>query len=244
MAIQTAETAQMNEPRWPRYGECSSEDDEAVLQFRPLQESDQDQIKSLHEELFPVEYSTEFYNNVVLNKTISGAPLFSRIAVVKTYDEESIPSLKYPNDALEKLAKYVDVTAFQDEEIQDTVRIADSCLDSLAAMKNGGQDIIIGCIVGAFVDISQMKDKSISSALIRHPEEHSRMFYIMTLGATQSFRKQKLGTKLVLDCIKIVEQAHSCGAIYLHVITYNTAAIKFYEKLGFYRLGEIKGRSI
>lgn len=30
-----------------------------------------------------------------------------------------------------------------------------------------------------------------------------------------------------------------CGAIYLHVITHNNAAIRFYEKLGFVRVNEI-----
>ena len=63
----------------------------------------------------------------------------------------------------------------------------------------------------------------------------------MTLGATEEYRKQRLGTKLVEDCLSMVKQVPTCGGVYLHVITYNTAAINFYEKLGFYRIEEIKG---
>jgi ribosomal protein S18 acetylase RimI-like enzyme len=46
---------------------------------------------------------------------------------------------------------------------------------------------------------------------------------------------------MIQDCLTMVEQVPSCGGIYLHVITYNAAAIKFYERLGFYRIEEIEG---
>ena len=32
-----------------------------------------------------------------------------------------------------------------------------------------------------------------------------------------------------------------CGALYLHVITYNKGAIRLYEKLGFMKVKTIKG---
>ena len=69
--------------------------------------------------------------------------------------------------------------------------------------------------------------------------KHKQMFYIMTLGSSETFRGQGLGTKLMRECMNIVEQVQDCGIIYLHVITYNQTAIRFYERLGFYRIEEI-----
>ena len=92
---------------------------------------------------------------------------------------------------------------------------------------------------------SELKDEKIANILIRNRHAYPRMFYIMTLGNTERFRKQRLGTKMIHDCLKMIEKVPTCGAVYLHVITYNIAAIKFYEMLGFYRIEEMKGtRSI
>ena len=63
---------------------------------------------------------------------------------------------------------------------------------------------------------------------------------IMTVGVITEFRHRELGSTLVKKVISVVEQDNDCGAIYLHVITHNSAAIRFYEKLGFFRVKEIK----
>jgi ribosomal protein S18 acetylase RimI-like enzyme len=210
------------------------ENDEAVLHFRPLQESDHDQIKSLHEALFPVKYSAEFYDNVVCNKTTGGCPLLSRVAVIKGFDEESCSSLEPQNDSLVELAEFVGIPAFEEDELENIVTIS-----------NNGKtktDHIIGCIIGAFMKHPEEDtEDNVSHKLTRDPSRHTNLFYIMTLGTTEEYRKQRLGTKMIQDCLTMVEQVPSCGGIYLHVITYNAAAIKFYERLGFYRIEEIEG---
>jgi ribosomal protein S18 acetylase RimI-like enzyme len=61
----------------------------------------------------------------------------------------------------------------------------------------------------------------------------------MTLGAVPMHRQCGLGTALIENCMEEVERDTSCGVLYLHVITSNQAAIRFYEKLGFYRVQEI-----
>jgi hypothetical protein len=111
-------------------------------------------------------------------------------------------------------------------------------------MESGDADEIMSCIIGGFVKCNEMKDRSIAAALIRNMYTHPRMFYIMTLGNTMRFRKQRLGTKMIYDCLTMIEKVPTCGAVYLHVITHNTAAIKFYEKLGFYRIEEIEGKRL
>lgn len=148
------------------------------------------------------------------------------------------------NDLMENLAINVDVNSdvFLDLDLEDRVVVSDKeCLDSLQDMECGGADQIISCIIGGFVKCSEIKDGKITNTLIRSRNVHPRMFYIMTLGNTEKFRKMRLGTKMIHDCLKMIEKVPTCGVVYLHVITYNNAAIKFYEKLGFYRIEEIKG---
>jgi hypothetical protein len=220
------------------------EEHQNLLSFRPIQQSDRDQLKALHEELFPVKYTEEFYNNVVKNKSLGGSPLYSRIAV---WNRHQNPGMEIQNDLMEQLARYVDVhvRVFLDLKLEDSVILSDSQgLSSLQDMESGDADEIMSCIIGGFVKCNEMKDRSIAAALIRNMYTHPRMFYIMTLGNTMRFRKQRLGTKMIYDCLTMIEKVPTCGAVYLHVITHNTAAIKFYEKLGFYRIEEIEGKRL
>jgi len=64
----------------------------------------------------------------------------------------------------------------------------------------------------------------------------------MTLGTAPEYRKLGLATMLVKQCIQDMVLPHpGCGALYLHVITTNPAAIAFYEQdsLRFHRVKEI-----
>ena len=94
---------------------------------------------------------------------------------------------------------------------------------------------IIGCVVGTFVSSTYPSTQHISSLeeVPRRDEtcrllvpdgyenRYSRMFYIMTLGTSREFRRIGLGSMLVKRVIDLVERTHDCGALYLHVITYN-----------------------
>lgn len=53
----------------------------------------------------------------------------------------------------------------------------------------------------------------------------------------KDFLGQKLGEKLIERCIKEAEK-HDCEVIWLSVWKYNERAIHFYEKFGFYNVGE------
>jgi ribosomal protein S18 acetylase RimI-like enzyme len=101
------------------------------------------------------------------------------------------------------------------------------------------EDYIIACIVGSLLDVARL-DKDTASLLVSDPFQYKRVFYIMTLGTVTEFRHARLATTLVEKCIRVVENDDQCGALYLHVITFNTAAITFYERLGFYRVKEIE----
>ena len=172
-----------------RIAVAKTQEDDHVT-FRPLQESDREEIQRLHEDWFPVDYKEDFYDGVVQNKMAStGQPLYTQVAVI-------------------------------------------TC-------PNTQQERIIGCIVGAFVQVARSKSKSVE-LMVPNPNRHTRMFYIMTLGTIKEFRGRGLATTLLEQCFDIIEADSECGVSYLHVITYNTAAIQFYEKLEFSRVEEIE----
>eukprot|EP00585_Thalassiosira_rotula_P020208 CAMPEP_0196208540 /NCGR_PEP_ID=MMETSP0912-20130531/9099_1 /TAXON_ID=49265 /ORGANISM="Thalassiosira rotula, Strain GSO102" /LENGTH=114 /DNA_ID=CAMNT_0041483343 /DNA_START=37 /DNA_END=381 /DNA_ORIENTATION=+ len=63
----------------------------------------------------------------------------------------------------------------------------------------------------------------------------------MTLGTSRKFRRCGLGSLLVERVVDVIrEEREECGALYLHVITYNLGAIRLYERMGFARVKEIK----
>jgi ribosomal protein S18 acetylase RimI-like enzyme len=66
-------------------------------------------------------------------------------------------------------------------------------------------------------------------------DEDRQGCYIMTLGVIDECRQFGLGTMLLEHtCREIATCYTDCEIIYLHVVTYNNSAIKFYtEKNGF-----------
>lgn len=130
---------------------------------------------------------------------------------------------------------------------------AERDIDMPAYNDDGEQ--IIGCIVGTFLPSNMPARKHRStlheriprdetaSLLVPDCDRHSKMFYIMTLGTSREFRRCGLGSVLVNRVVDAIEEREpECGALYLHVITYNDGAIRLYERLGFMRVKEIKGK--
>lgn len=175
--------------------------------FRPIQESDRDRVKQLHEEWFPVVYQDEFYNDLVKER-LAGKRLHTCVAVVGgggCNDDNDNNN----NDNDEEMSREVP----SDNEI-------------------------VSCVVGSFVSVTKLS-RRMQSMLLPDPRRHRRLFYIMTLGTVTEHRSSGLATAMIQWVESLVQQDPACGGIYLHVITYNTPAIRFYERLGFYRVEEI-----
>ena len=95
---------------------------------------------------------------------------------------------------------------------------------------------IVGCILGQFTETSKCEDNGFFLELKSPAGE---VFYILTLGLREEYRRSGLGTALLLESLSHAKQNTNCGAVYLHVIHYNQAAMKFYEKNGFIFLREL-----
>jgi ribosomal protein S18 acetylase RimI-like enzyme len=108
----------------------------------------------------------------------------------------------------------------------------------VATDANDPDDTVVACVVGAVVDAQKLNIAS-RRLLLSDQERYRRLFYIMTLGTTSKYRQAGLGTAMMKKCIEEVVRDPRCGALYLHVITLNDSAIRFYERLGFWRVQEI-----
>ncbi|KAL7543792.1 hypothetical protein ACHAXR_013171 [Thalassiosira sp. AJA248-18] len=126
------------------------------------------------------------------------------------------------------------------------------CKSDQGPYYNDNGECIIGCIVGSFLPSTMPSTKHRSSLdekigrdetatlLIPDSIRYTKMFYIMTLGTTREFRRCGLGSILVNRVVDMVEDREECGALYLHVITYNEGAIRLYERLRFSKVKDIK----
>ncbi|GAX19254.1 hypothetical protein FisN_4Lh160 [Fistulifera solaris] len=221
------------------------------LYFRSILPIDRQQIQRLHEEWFPVEYQETFYDTLVHGKLVTprhdrrpsdendiicdeeGAltrPLFTYLACVDdcaTLNDDSNVNNKTEDYGsggkdVEDRGVAQPVNTFTDDNIDE---------DKLVCTK---EHRIAACIVGAKVELDVLPP-NLRQLLVPQPHIHSKLFYIMTLGTADDYRGMGLASYLVLQCIEQkIETDRSCGTLYLHVLDTNFAAIRFYEKLGFY----------
>lgn len=64
--------------------------------------------------------------------------------------------------------------------------------------------------------------------------------YLLTMAVENSWRKRGIASSLLNACIDYANSRPECGLLYLHVITYNTSAMAFYEANGFRRICTVR----
>jgi len=146
--------------------------------FREVQVSDRDQLMSMHNDFFPVRYSTSFYDDMVQGIGMFGSQLCTIIAE----DQQSGTIVGF---AISQILKYP----------------------------------------------LQVEDYD----LFANPQP-SHVMYILTLGVAASHRRQGLAVDILNRCRSKAESHVGCGAVFLHVIHYNTAAMQLYSRMSFEKL--------
>jgi ribosomal protein S18 acetylase RimI-like enzyme len=100
---------------------------------------------------------------------------------------------------------------------------------------------ILGCIICQFVEEATCADEGlIRDRPLRSSALSPSLLYILTLGTAANTRRRGIARSLLEAAFQRGREEINCEAIYLHVITYNTIAIKFYEKNGFTCLRRIE----
>ena len=105
--------------------------------------------------------------------------------------------------------------------------VREAPLFSLIIEKDG---LIVGFILAQFMDSNSCEDKDL---VYKDGEYNSEVMYILTLGCRPEYRRKGLASLLLKNAIEHANTNTNCGAVYLHVIHFNKAAIRFYEENDF-----------
>ena len=98
---------------------------------------------------------------------------------------------------------------------------------------------IIGFILAQFIPYSECEDSPTVESNNGFPITH--LFYILTLGVTHQYRRSRVASTLLEHSVNFARRNKGCGAVYLHVLTTNQSAIKFYESNKFTLYKELHG---
>lgn len=184
--------------------------------FRRIRPSDRRSIQELHETWFPVNYQTEFYDELVHGRMChTGDELYTNLIVSKEDPSElraCIVAAVVPANRLNRSSRQL---------------LLPSSYPTPPSTSYPHQSPMI-------------PPHALPPRRRQRQPMHCRACYIMTLGTVHKYRQAGLATQLIEQCYKeIIENDPQCGALYLHVITTNPSAIRFYERLGFWRVQEI-----
>jgi len=73
----------------------------------------------------------------------------------------------------------------------------------------------------------------------RQDEKGVTLLYILTLAVLPQFQRRGIATRLLQHCLANGRASAGCAGVYLHVIEYNNAAVRFYKRCGFVFIRQI-----
>jgi len=196
------------------------------LQFRPLRHEDYAEMVALHTEWFPVSYDEGFYK-----KSVSGE-LFSLVATHRPQpDARSVVGWGDGGSAgscgEENLLGIITMSTSCEHHCDDIPTV----LGADCATVCGSRRISRGGACSSDATLETAEDGAVSS-------QSGCLAYILTLGVADGFRRRGLASELLRRAVThITDGMPHVQAIYLHVVTYNKAAIQLYESMKFLRVG-------
>ena len=245
-----------------------------TISFREILPKDRKQIQKLFEEWFPVDYKEDFYDSLCNQRKMGDQNLYTLLATVPTASVESDVEATHSNGDNHMIIACLLGCKLGACRLNEKSR-------SLLIPGYETQSSANGNTCESSTELDQTIDELDASGdpnVCNDPKNgdgdswddinRTEVFYIMTLGVIEEYRKRGLASYLVERALQeqiVVKQceneeletdetgissfdtssssSHSsqcrCETAYLHVIIQNQAAIRFYEKLGFSRLREI-----
>jgi ribosomal-protein-alanine N-acetyltransferase len=93
----------------------------------------------------------------------------------------------------------------------------------------------------AWAVIAESKDVLAGFCIVHlEPAESVNVGYVVTIDVTEAFRRRGLGERMLREAEMWVRGAGGAGMI-LHVFVKNESAVRFYERLGYKRVGDQRG---
>ncbi|CAA2981787.1 histone acetyltransferase MCC1 [Olea europaea subsp. europaea] len=90
---------------------------------------------------------------------------------------------------------------------------------------------LIGFVTARVVPAKESEVEDFISFDSSKPDQ--TLVYILTLGVVESHRNLGIASALIHKVIKYASSIPTCSAVYLHVISYNNAAVHLYQKMSF-----------
>lgn len=133
-------------------------------------------------------------------------------------------------DVLEQIHTDIFPIRYESEFFQNVVNGRD--IVSWAAVdrsRPNQSDELVGFVTARIV---LAKESEISDQ-IRSSKSDQTLVYILTLGVVESYRNRGIASSLIREVIRYASAIPTCRGVYLHVISYNNAAIHLYQKMSF-----------
>lgn len=96
---------------------------------------------------------------------------------------------------------------------------------------DGKCDELIGFLTARIVLAKESEIVDLLKYNSTKPDES--LVYVLTLGVVENYRNLGIATLLIREVTKYASTIPTCRGVYLHVISYNIAAIHLYEKMRF-----------
>lgn len=96
---------------------------------------------------------------------------------------------------------------------------------------DGYIDELIGFVTARIITVEESEIENLLRCDISRKDK--TLVYILTLGVVEQYRNLGIASSLVREVIKYASSISSCRGVYLHVISYNQPAIRFYQKMMF-----------
>eukprot|EP00933_Yihiella_yeosuensis_P034481 TRINITY_DN27971_c0_g1_i1.p1 TRINITY_DN27971_c0_g1~~TRINITY_DN27971_c0_g1_i1.p1 ORF type:complete len:370 (+),score=65.19 TRINITY_DN27971_c0_g1_i1:77-1186(+) len=208
------------------------------VQFRPLRSEDLDEMMALHKEWFPVAYDQPFYEKSVQGELLSLVATYSPSCEESAGENSSSGLEQTPNECILGM---ITMSTFCEHHSEDIKHVLGGDCEVMCTHKPSGatSSSVSGPTV-ANSNRSPMNESDAikaAKALAEEGKSQGAVAYILTLGVADGFRRRGLAKELLRQSILHVEQHMlHVKAVYLHVVTYNDAAVKLYESMGFQRI--------
>lgn len=183
----------------------------SALSFRPLQAYDFDEMVALHTEWFPVNYDESFYQ-----KSVGG----ELVSLVATYRSKTLWD-DFGGDAEEDILGIITMSTSCDHHRDDIANVLGA--DCSTACHSAGCNV--------WTPLAAPSGQCACGGGV------GSLAYILTLGVADGFRRRGLARELLRRAIAYIQGYFpQVQAVYLHVVTYNEAAIHLYESENFLRI--------
>lgn len=198
------------------------------LSFRALQPRDVEEVVALHTEWFPVCYDEGFYTKSVHGEIFTLAAI--HISERPTNGiHGGASSSSAPAEPLEENLLGIITMSTSPEHHND---------DDLTHL---GFDVPAFCGKAQSDGAGTGDLENPHAPIAARPPAAGCVAYILTLGIVDGFRRRGLARELLERSIRHVDDhMPHVQAVYLHVVTYNDAAIRLYESMNFLRIAHFK----